>query len=110
MKPLQVHNVQVTYFLFHVFLRESVAYPEAIRIHFEFLKMQLAQISIRPFHVVHVVHCFVQSLQHHLSVSRHFVVFQNSSDGEEISKRTKISLSPGVDNQDSDNATVSGTG
>lgn len=108
--PWKLYKCKTSRIFFHVGLRKSVAYPEAIRVHFEFLKMQPAQISIRPFHVVHVVHCFVQSLQHHPSMSRHFVVFQNSSDGEEISKRTKISLSPGVDYQDSDNATVSGTG
>lgn len=76
-----------------------IAYSKVIRIHLDFLKMQPAQSGIGALHVVHVLHCFVQSLQHHFAMSRHFGVLQNSRGGEDVSKRTKISLSPGVNNQ-----------
>uniref|UniRef100_A0A8C4IPY1 Secreted protein n=1 Tax=Dicentrarchus labrax TaxID=13489 RepID=A0A8C4IPY1_DICLA len=66
-----------------------------------FLVVQPAQISICGFNVVHVLHCTIQCFQHHLAMSCYFGVTQNSSCREDISKSTKIPLSPGVNDQHS---------
>uniref|UniRef100_A0A4W5PPX5 Uncharacterized protein n=1 Tax=Hucho hucho TaxID=62062 RepID=A0A4W5PPX5_9TELE len=52
-------------------------------------------------YVAHVLHSFIQSSTHDLAVSSNFGVAHDCCGSGHISERAEITLSPGVDDQDS---------
>uniref|UniRef100_A0A4W6BUS3 Uncharacterized protein n=1 Tax=Lates calcarifer TaxID=8187 RepID=A0A4W6BUS3_LATCA len=85
----------------HTGHKEKHTAKQVIGIHVEYFIVQPAQISVCLLDVIHVLHCFVQCLQHHLAMGYHFGVIQNSRRGEDVSKCAEIPFGPGVDNQNS---------
>lgn len=76
-------------------------YPEVIRIDVDFLRVQHTQFSIGSFDVVHVLHSFVQAVQDNSTMSSNIWVSQDGSGVVQVSKVTKVPLSPGVDDKTS---------
>uniref|UniRef100_A0A3B4YYD6 Uncharacterized protein n=1 Tax=Stegastes partitus TaxID=144197 RepID=A0A3B4YYD6_9TELE len=72
---------------------------EIVRIHMQFLRVQHAQLCVGGLDVVHVLHSTVQTVEDSFSVNcNHWVCFDGSR-VVEVSKVSKVPLSPGVDNQ-----------
>uniref|UniRef100_A0A3Q2D127 Uncharacterized protein n=1 Tax=Cyprinodon variegatus TaxID=28743 RepID=A0A3Q2D127_CYPVA len=69
---------------------------EIVRVYLQLLRVQHAQIFVCGLDVIHVLHSFLQTFDDNLSVSRHFGVRCYSSRIVEVSKATKVPLSPGL--------------
>lgn len=75
-----------------------MTYPEIIGVYIECLTVEFAQILVSHLDVVQVLHCLVQSFQHDFAMGNDLRVPQDGRNTVQISKFSKIALSPGVDN------------
>uniref|UniRef100_A0A8C6L9R5 Uncharacterized protein n=1 Tax=Nothobranchius furzeri TaxID=105023 RepID=A0A8C6L9R5_NOTFU len=74
-------------------------YPEIVGVHVQFLRVQHTQVFVCVLDVIHVLHSSFQTSQDHLSMSGHFGIAFYRLSIVEVSKGTKIPLSPGVDDE-----------
>uniref|UniRef100_A0A3Q3B4E1 Uncharacterized protein n=1 Tax=Kryptolebias marmoratus TaxID=37003 RepID=A0A3Q3B4E1_KRYMA len=72
-------------------------YLEIIRVYLQLLGVQHTQVFECVLDVIQVLHSFFQTAHDNFSVSRHFGVRCYCISAGEVSKFTKIPLSPGVD-------------
>lgn len=77
-------------------------YLEVIRVYLQFLGVQHTQVFEWVLDVVQVLRSFCETTHDHFSMSCHFGICHYRIRTGEVSKFTKISLSPGVDNQTSE--------
>lgn len=75
-------------------------YPEVIRIHMDYVRVLHAQGFVDFLDVVQVLHSSFQPTHHYLTMLGHFLVSQDGSVSGNVAKRTEVSLSPGIHNQE----------
>uniref|UniRef100_A0A3Q2D121 Uncharacterized protein n=1 Tax=Cyprinodon variegatus TaxID=28743 RepID=A0A3Q2D121_CYPVA len=73
----------------------SFHYIEVVRINMELLRVQHTQVFVCGLDVIHVLHSLFQTSKDNLSMSGHFGVGLYSFRIVEVSKATKVPLSPG---------------
>uniref|UniRef100_A0A3Q2E7R4 Uncharacterized protein n=1 Tax=Cyprinodon variegatus TaxID=28743 RepID=A0A3Q2E7R4_CYPVA len=70
-----------------------------IGIYMELLRVHNTQLGIGLLDVVQILHSCFQSTHHSFSMLSHFGISNDGSVGGQVTKRSKMSLSPGVHNQ-----------
>ena len=80
----------------------DIAYPEVVGVHVQFLRMEVAQFSIRFSNVVQVIETPFQSVKDNNSMSSYHLITDNGGGVIQVSKVTKVPLCPWVHNQASE--------
>uniref|UniRef100_A0A8C5PGR9 Uncharacterized protein n=1 Tax=Leptobrachium leishanense TaxID=445787 RepID=A0A8C5PGR9_9ANUR len=71
-------------------------YPEVLWVHVQFVGMNVTQVTESGLNVIQVVGCLVNSPQNSLAMGLYFGVSDNGGFIGYVSKRTEVSLGPGV--------------